>query len=850
MNEQVHPKNQWSDEERRARDEARLKALNEAVEAATARAAGRANARREWSGAGSEAQPRAGGGGDDNTARGGAAGGGAGSRPPRAEAQLPAPRANEIVEARETVPAPFSPAAAYTSTVPDESGLDLRKYLWLLFKHRWLILGAVVLFLCLGAALTFLTTPIYRASTTLQINRDAPNVTNVQDVEPAAGNGDAEFYQTQYELLRSRTLAERVVATLALQDNASFVAVDAASPWTRLRRLLFGSAPKGDVTAAAAVAVRAKRAADIVLDNLSVEPVRRSSIVKVSFDSPDRVLAAKIANAIADAYIAISLERRYGASAYARSFLQDRLQELKKKLEESEKDLVAYAEQQNIVGDGSKQTLAQTNLETASADLARATTDRLRAELLWQQAQSSDGLGLPQILDDKSIQELRASRADLAGQYQDKLAFFKPAYPEMKRLQSQIDELDRQINDSVTLVKNSIKAEYDAAVSNENSLTEQLEKLKGEVTQSQNRNIQYTILQREVDTNRQIYDSLLQRYKEIGVAGGVGSNNISVVDTAAQPDSPFKPNLPRNLVLALALGLLAGVGAAFAREQLDDTFKSPEDLEENLGLPLLGMIPLSENAADHARLLDDPRSAISEAYRSLRTAVQFSTTTGFPKSLLITSSRPSEGKSTTAVMLARNFADLGMRVLLIDADLRKPSLHKHLNVSTEVGLSNCLTSATPPPEAFQKTVVPRLTMIAAGPLPPNPVELIAGPKMLSLLTVASEEYDLVIVDSPPVAGLADAPILASLLIGTMLVVDGSATRRAIAKATLKRLYFARAQMIGVVLNKLDMTHQAYGYGYGYGYGAAYGGTGYYGAEAALPKPTSKLQGLIGRVRRT
>jgi capsular exopolysaccharide synthesis family protein len=845
MNEQVHPKDQFSDEERRARDEARLKVLNDAVEAATARAAKRANARREWSGVGGEGvqRPQAGSAGGS-----GSGGDGGGTRPTsRADAQLPAPRANDIIEVRESVPAPFSPSSAYTSTVPDESGLDLRKYLWLVFKHRWLILGAVVVFLCLGAAVTFLTTPIYRASTTLQINRDAPNVTNVQDVEPAAGNGDAEFYQTQYELLRSRTLAERVASTLALQDNASFVSADTVSPWTRVRRMLFGSAPRDDA-APAAVAVRAKRAADIVLGNLNVEPVRRSSIVKVSFDSPDRALAAKIANAVADSYIAISLERRYDASAYARSFLQDRLQELKKKLEESEKGLVAYAEQQNIVGDGSKQTLAQTNLESASADLAKATTDRLRAELLWQQAESSDGLGLPQILEDKSIQALRASRADLAAQYQDKLAFFKPAYPEMKRLQSQIDEIDRQINDAVSVVKTSIKAEYDAAVSNEKSLTDQLEKLKGDVTDAQNRNIQYTILQREVDTNRQLYDSLLQRYKEIGVAGGVGSNNISIVDTAAQPDAPYKPNLPRNLGLALALGLLAGVGAAFAREQLDDTFKSPEDLEENLGLPLLGMIPLSENAEDHAKLLDDPKSEISEAYRSLRTAVQFSTTTGFPRSLLITSSRPSEGKSTTAVMLARNFADLGMRVLLIDADLRKPSLHKHLNASTEVGLSNCLTGATPPPHAFQKTVVPRLTLITAGPLPPNPVELLAGSKMLSLLTVAAEEYDLVIVDSPPVAGLADAPILASMMVGTMLVVDGSATRRAIAKATLKRLYFARAQMIGVVLNKLDMTHQAYGYGYGYGYGAAYGGAGY-GEAPALPKPPSKLQGLLGRTRR-
>jgi succinoglycan biosynthesis transport protein ExoP len=281
-------------------------------------------------------------------------------------------------------------------------------------------------------------------------------------------------------------------------------------------------------------------------------------------------------------------------------------------------------------------------------------------------------------------------------------------------------------------------------------------------------------------------------------------------------------------MMSLMLGLLLGAGAAFGREQLDDTFKSPEDVEDNLGVPLLGVIPLAKSADEHAKALEEPRSAVTEAYRSLRTALQFSTSTGVPKTLLVTSSRASEGKSTTAMTLAQNYAQLGMTVLLIDADLRKPTLHELIGCDGSVGLTNCLTSSAIPPEVFHKTKIKNLTFVASGPLPPNPAELLAGPKMLTLLTVAAEQYDLVILDGPPVAGLADAPLLASIAEGTLFVIDGTRTRRKVAEAALKRLYLARAQVVGAAINKLDTTGPGYGYGYGYGYGDA----SYYGAERA------------------
>jgi capsular exopolysaccharide synthesis family protein len=728
---------------------------------------------------------------------------------------------------------------------PRIGSIDLRKWLWLLIKHRWLIAATIVGFLCIGLLVTFLTKPIYRASTTLQISRETPNVANVQGVvDQTTSNADAEFYQTQYELLKSHSLAERVVTTLSLQDNPAFTAADAPSLWTRLRRLFFGAAKAPAAATASDIAARQRKAADLILDGLSVEPVRSSSIVALSYENPDPRLAQQIVNSIADSYIAINLERRYDASTYARNFLQDRLQQLRQKLEESETAVVAYAEQQNIVSDGDKQTLTESNLSAANQELSKASTDRLRAQLLWQQADNTDALALPQVLQDPAIQKLRASRADLAGQYQDKLASFKPAYPEMKQLKSQIDELDRQISEQITLIKNSIKAQYDSAAATEKLLQDRVEQLKAVATDFQTRNIQYNILQREVDTNRQLYDGLLQRYKEIGVAGGVGINNISVIDKSELPQFPYKPRLAVNLAIALMFGLLAGAGGALVREQLGETFESPEDIEASLGVPLLGIIPLVRDVAERNRSLDDPRSELAEAYRSLCTTLQFSTNEGLPKVLHVASPRPSEGKSTTATALARNLAQLGMKVLLIDADLRRPSLHKHLKLGNESGLSNCLTGTALPPDAFQKTDVRGLTFLACGPLPPNPVELLSGHRMLSLLTVASEEYDAVIVDGPPVAGLADAALLASMAVGTLLVVDASSTRRRAATAALRRLVFARGNVVGAVITKVDMARQAYGYTYGYGYSD-------YGVEPPPPRLASAsnaMSGLLARLK--
>lgn len=352
-------------------------------------------------------------------------------------------------------------------------------------------------------------------------------------------------------------------------------------------------------------------------------------------------------------------------------------------------------------------------------------------------------------------------------------------------------------------------------------LVQQLAELRTDTLDVDKRSIDYNILRREVDTNRQLYDGLLQRYKEIGVAGGVGSNNISIVDRGIVPTSRFKPNLMLNLAIGLMLGLMLGVLLAFVLEFLDDTIKAPEDIEQHLRLAVLGVIPhLRKQSVQSA--LADPRSAFSESYRSVRTALQFSTDGGVPRTLLVTSSGAAEGKSTTALTLARNFAQLGKSVLLVEADLRNPSLHRALGMRAEAGLSSLLSGAASIQQVVHGTDDERLDVVLAGPLPPNPAELLSGSRMLSMLSVAAQKYDQVIVDGPPVLGIADAPILSNLVGGTLLVIQAGDTRIKAAQTAIKRLAVARAHILGGLLTHYDAKVAGYGYDYEsyYAYGAS------------------------------
>lgn len=728
---------------------------------------------------------------------------------------LPArgPKRGDLVERRDPPPPSYGPAPAYAEPTGEGNSLDVRKYLDILLKHKWLILAIVLVAVVLGAVYTLLKTPIYRGTATIEIKRDVSTLSGVPGLDTGAGTGGAEFYQTQYQLFKSRALAERIVAKLRLGEQQDFIA-GKPSLISRLKSAVFGGGSASSNNAKRNEAIAIGR----VRGGLSVQPIRGSQLVAVSFDSSDPKYAQEIANAAVSSFVDMNMERSYDASAQARTFLQERLQDLKARLEESERKLVSYAEEKDILITSGEGSLAQTDLETTNAALGEAAKTRLQKELLWKQVKDVDVL--PPSLESDTMQSFRSKRADLMIEYQEKLKTYKPGFPDMVRLQAQIDELTSQIQLEVERVKESVKAEYEAAKEHEASLSQRLAALKSSLTDYQERNIEYTILKREVDTNRSLYDGLLQRYKELSVAGGGGNpSNISVVDEAQRPGGPYTPNLKKNLAISLVLGIFAGGLAAFGREFIDNSFNRPEEIEELLGLPLVGLIPDVEDTKYQSEM-EDPRSALNEAYRSLRTALQFSTSAGVPKTLLVTSSRPGEGKSSTAMNVARHFGLLGLRVLLIDADLRKPSLHRRLGSTTNRGLSNCLVGTASPPEVVQRTDYPNLEFMASGPLPPDQTDLLASSRMASLLTVASEKYDLVVVDSAPVGGMADALILSNFTQGCIHVVEAHKMPRNGVANALKRLQFARAEVLGVVLNKFNFKQSGYNYGYGY--------YGYYG----------------------
>lgn len=704
----------------------------------------------------------------------------------------------------------------------DDDEIDLLAYWRILVKRRRLIASVLAGVVAVALLATLTATPIYRATTLLQLDKEGIQVVQVDGIQPGDDRGfDPAFLQTQYELIKSRSLAERVANELGL-DRA---ALDRLSEPGWLGRMLALLKPKGKqeenkqaIASTSDAAAELRDAATLIGNSLSIEPVRNSRLVKINFDSPSPQFSARAANAIAEGYIASGLERRFGASSYAKTYLEDQLKLTKAKLEDSERKLVQFAQQENLINTGENgQSLAVQNLTQLNAALATAQDQRIRAQARWRQA--SSGAMPADMIGNSNIRVLQQQKGELQSQYQLKLQTFKPDYPEMQQLKSQIDELDRQIVKETAGVRASVRAEYDAAAAQEQMLTQQIAALRTQALDVDGRSIQYNILKREVDTNRQLYDGLLQRFKEVGVAGDVRANNISIIDRAEVPRWRFKPNLTLNLAIGLLLGAMLGVLAAFLLEFLDDTIKTPDDVEQKLKLPVLGIIPKLGPKDNLSDVASDLQSSFSEAYRSVRTALQFATDHGVPKSLLVTSSGPGEGKSTTALALARNLTQLGKRVLLVDADLRKPSLHKTLGLKAESGLSHLLAGGCTFGAAVQRTEDERLHVILAGPLPPNPAELLSGSKLVSLLTVGTERYDHVIIDGPPVLGLADAPILANAIDGTLLVVNSAKTKIGAAQAALKRLYAARARLLGGLLTKYDA--RAAGYGYGYGYGGAY-----------------------------
>lgn len=708
---------------------------------------------------------------------------------------------------------------AYGATAPAAEGTPIiRQYLRIAMRWRFIILGAIAVCIIIGLIATLLMTPKYTATTTVEISREADKVTDFQGVEREASVADQEFYQTQYGLLRSRALAERIATQLGLVDNAKFFDMfDAPSSNPAFAQTNGRYAATGRLE-------RRRFAGNILLRQVDIAPTRLSRLVDIMFTSPDPTLSARIANSWAENFIQTNLERKVQATSYGRDLLQRQLAEYKDRLDASQRQLVGYASAQRIINlpsatnDGrttSERSIVADDLAALNASLAQATADRIQAEARYQQAGPASST--VEVLRNQTINALRQRRAELAADYQRMMIQFEPGYPAARALQTQIDQIDRSIAREEGRVSGSLQADYRQALSREQALQSRVEQLKSSFLDLRRRSIQYNIFQQEVDTNRALYDGLLQRYKEIGVAGGVGVNNVSVVDPADVPQRPSSPRLLLNLLVSLLAGIMIGSALALALEQIDEAIADPGEVERRLGLPLLGSVPKVESGTPREALIDR-KSDMFDAYLAVQTNLTFSTEHGVPRSFAVTSTRPAEGKSTTALALATTLTRAQRRVILVDGDMRSPSIHHLGGVDHDRGLSNFLSGDDQIETMTFDMAELGFTAMSAGPIPPNAAELLTGSRLSLLIERLLEEYDHVVIDSPPVMGLADAPLIASRVEGVIYTVESHGIRSSVVKTALGRLASANARVFGGVLTKFEARKAHYGYGYEYGYG--------------------------------
>ncbi len=703
----------------------------------------------------------------------------------------------------------------------DEGPSVLQQYLRTIRRWKWVILGVIAACAIIGMIVTLLLTPQYTARSTIEISRESDQVTSFEGLEREVSTGDQEFYQTQYGLLRAGSLAERIAGDLGLVDDPEFFEMfgkgDADSPAFQMVHSRY---------AAEGRATRLRVASQILLDNVNIEPLRLSSLVNIRFSSPSAGLSAKVADAWAENFIESNLERKVQSTAYGREVLQRQLAEFKERLDESQRQLVGYASSEQIInlpsqsgGDGTttqERSIVADNLASLNTALNEAIAVRIAAEARYRRA--GNGGSSMEALNNIAIGNLRQRRAELAAEYQQLMVRFQPGYPAAQAIQSQISDLDRSIAREEARVSSSVRGEFEQAQAREQALEQRVAALKGEFLDTRRRSIQYNIYQQEVDTNRALYDGLLQRFKEIGVAAGVGVNNVAIVDTAEVPTAPSSPNLIFNLALSLLVGAALGAIIAFALEHLDEQIADPAEVKRRLGLPLLGTVP---NIGDDERPQDallDRKSALVDAYMAVQTNLGFTTQSGVPRSFSVSSTRPAEGKSTTALALATMLARVGKRVILVDGDMRSPSVHHLAGVGHERGLSNFLSGDDDLDALIFEMSEFQIPAITAGPIPPNAAELLTGNRMRQLVERLLAQYDHVIVDSPPVMGLADALLIASHVDGVVYAVESHGIRLGEVKIAVQRLASTNVRLFGAVLTKFESDKSDYGYDYGYDYG--------------------------------
>ncbi len=705
----------------------------------------------------------------------------------------------------------------------EEREIHLRDYLKVIDKRRYTVYTFFIVVFIIVLIGTFSATPVYMASTKVLIEkRDSVPLMTSYGYMPY----DPDFYETQFQIIRSVPVAKRVVQMLDLErtygvkgTNNGFSLVGSVSGWfSDLSSLIFGTKEKKSSGAGAENSdAREDMLAKMISGGISVTPVKDSKIVTISYMSSNPLLAKSIANTVAQAYIDELLDLNMSSTQHMLKWMTSKAEEEKKKLDDSERALQQYIKSQDLVTNQNKMAIVPEQISQLSSQLVTAETKREEMETLYNQVKEVSGSPgkaetVSAVANDPTIQGLRRQIMQAEQKIMDLSQKYGKKHPLMIRAKEDLNVLRAKKEQEINRVIASIKNEYALAKSNESNLKRMLSEAKGQAINVNEKFIEYDMINRDVETNRQLYEALIKRIKEQNITEQIQTTNVMIVEKADTPASPVKPRKALNVLLGLIVGLFGGIGMAFFLEYLDQTIKSPEDVETKLGVPVFGLIPLfsSQDRPIESAVIDNPTSTFAENYKAIRTSLLLSSAEKPPKHILLTSAGPDEGKTVTSINLATAIAQSQYRVLLVDADLRRPRIHKVFKIDNSKGLSTYLAGASGM-DIIHEGPLPNLHIIPSGPIPPNPSELLGSGRLVEMVGLLGGKYDIVIWDSPPLLTVVDSLVLGKVLDGSIIVARAGKTTYELLGKSLKSLGDLNANVFGVVINAVDFKKNKYYY---------------------------------------
>jgi succinoglycan biosynthesis transport protein ExoP len=743
-----------------------------------------------------------------------------------------------------------------------EKQIDLMEYWQMIVKRKWVIVSLIVIFILVAAVFSFTTTPLYRARATILIKEPSSRMLSIQEMFSSFPYQRYDFMNqnlnTQLKILTSRSLAERVARKMNLSARPEFQAlgkskmnlIQTVKNFFSFRWLFRMISPKSK-TETQGIQPKFRTDPDamyayFILGGISVNPISDTRVVELSYASPYPVLAADIVNILAEEFIDYSIEMRYEATQEASQFLNEQIAQLREELAAKENELQRYGQEKELYFLSDSESTVLNKFADLNTAMTQAQIERINAESAYRELKDLNVDSLPQFVNNTLIQNLKTQYTNIKNEYEEKSKIFKPNYPEMIKLRAKLDSMKDELKSEIQKAVGAAETEYRSALKKEASLRSLLESQRKDVFKMNSNAILYNSLKIEVENKRMLLNSLVAKQNETLVSarlGGLRTSDIKILDKALVPTAPFSPNTRKNILLALFLGLFIGIGLAFLLEYLDNTVKEPEDVEKLVGLPSLGGIPYlspdgmagrnrygySKHKYSYSRGKGSPRSSnmltrvkgvelinelypqfyISEDYRTIRTSILLSSASTPPKAITFSSSLPQEGKTATVANLAVSFAQLKKEVLVLDADLRKPRLHRIFKIRNSAGLSSYLTGRSSFEEVIQKTSIDNIWLIPSGPLPPNPAELLDSEKMKELVEEAKTRFDFVLIDTPPVLAVIDPVITSSFSDGTIFVIKAGETSRKPFLKAVEEFEKAKSKIIGVLFNEIKIKKQSY-----------------------------------------